>query len=310
MFRPLILALGANPWAEKAAQRWGLRLGASRFVAGEDWQAARAVVAELNRQGIEATVDYLGEALRDPAAIGEAQKTYLDILEEIAGQRLRSHLSLKLTMLGLLQGEEYAYAQLRPIVARAHQAGGFVRIDMEESRWTDATLAIYQRLWQTYPGSVGVVLQAYLYRTRDDLLRLSDQPRNFRIVKGAYREPRERAFPVKRDVDRNYEWLVEEAISRGHYVAIATHDEHLIARLRGWLDGRGVGRDRYEFQMLYGIKFPLLQQLARAGYRCRVYVPFGRQWYPYFLRRLAERPANLLFFLRALLPSPSLHPRG
>ncbi|MBX5467854.1 MAG: proline dehydrogenase family protein [Firmicutes bacterium] len=300
MLRTLILALGANPVLRAAARRYGLRLGARRFVAGEAWPEAAAVVRALNRDGIAATVDVLGEAMANPAEWDAARDRYLAVLAGIAAEGLDAHVSLKLTMFGLSAGPSEAEQHVRPVVAQAAAQGSFVRIDMEASEWTDLTLDLYRRLSFDYPAQVGVVLQAYLYRTRHDLDRLSDRPRNFRIVKGAYREPKDRAFPRKADVDRNYGALVKTALDRGHYVAIATHDASLITELEAWIRARGIGPDRYEFQMLYGIRYPLLQHLRARGHRCRVYVPFGRDWYPYFVRRMAERPANLWFVLRAL----------
>jgi proline dehydrogenase len=301
MFRQTILAISSNPVVSSVVKRYGMQLGASRFVAGETLDQAVEVTRALNRRGLAVTLDHLGESVRDAEEANRARDSYLQILDAIDLHQLDANVSLKPTMMGAAIDGELAYRNIRLVVERAAAHRNFVRIDMEDTPYTDLTLDMYRRLWDEFPGRVGVVLQAYLYRTPDDLKALSDQPRNFRIVKGAYMEPPELAYPSKADVDEAYVRLVEMAFEAGHYVAIASHDEVLLGRILRWIRRHDIPRDRFEFQMLYGVKQAALEQLAREGYRCRVYVPYGHDWYAYFTRRLAERPANLLFFARALL---------
>jgi proline dehydrogenase len=300
MFRQVILTVAGNPVVSKTVKRYGLQLGARRFVAGETLDDAVAATRALNREGIMATLDHLGESVRDAAQAGEAARAYGELLDRIQRERLNANVSLKLTMMGLDVDPALGWEHVRAVVERAAGMDNFVRIDMEDSRHTGVTLEWFDKLWTAYPGHVGTVLQAYLYRSLDDLERLSNEPRNFRIVKGAYQERREVAYPVKADVDDNYVRLVETALDRGHYTAVATHDEAVIGRVLRHVAARHVDRERFEFQMLYGINLAALRELAREGYRTRVYIPFGTDWYAYFTRRLAERPANLLFFGRAL----------
>lgn len=301
MFREVVLGLGNNAAVSGVLKQYGMRLGASRFVAGQTLAEALAVSRDLNRRGIKVTLDHLGESVTEPAAAAAARDSYLEMLQALHGSGVEGNVSLKPTMLGLALDAQLARSNIGQVVERAAELNNFVRIDMEDSPYTNATLDIFRELWERHPRAVGVVLQAYLYRTRDDLAALSTPPKNFRIVKGAYREPPDRAFPAKPDVDENCFGLVEQSLRAGNYTAVATHDETLIERVVNWVERQGTPRTRFEFQMLYGIKLPLLEQLARNGYTTRVYVPFGQDWYAYFVRRLAERPANLLFFARALL---------
>jgi len=203
-------------------------------------------------------------------------------------------------MMGIDVDRALGIEQTRELVAEAARLGSFVRIDMEDSRYTDVTLNAFRDFWSLYPGHVGAVLQAYLRRSSSDLEALSDEPRNFRIVKGAYNEPPNLAFPAKADVDDHYRALVEQSLAAGHYTAIATHDERMIGHALRYIRAHNIPKDRFEFQMLYGINLGGLRELTREGYRTRVYIPYGTDWYAYFTRRLAERPANLLFFARAL----------
>jgi proline dehydrogenase len=301
MFRQTILAVASNPVVSSVVQRYGMQLGASRFVAGETLDEAVEATRALNRRGLKVTLDHLGESVRDQAEANTARDSYLQILDAINLHGIDSNVSLKLTMMGAGIDPDLGYRNTRQVVERAAMLGNFVRIDMEDTPYTDMTLDIYRRLWEEFPGQVGVVLQAYLYRTPDDLKALADQSRNFRIVKGAYLEPASVAYPSKADVDDAYVRLVQTSLVDGHYTAIASHDEEILGKLLRWIQREQVPTDRFEFQMLYGIKESALVQLAREGYRCRVYVPYGRDWYAYFSRRLAERPANLLFFARALV---------
>lgn len=301
MFREMVLGVGENPLVKGTVGRYGMRFGARRFVAGETLDEALGVVKDLNRRRILTTLDYLGEAVESEPETVRSVDRYLETLDAIERQGGQSNVSLKLTSLGLSFNPELAEGHLRKIVEHARTTGNFVRIDMEESRYTTSTLDIFERVYEAYPGSVGVVLQAYLYRTAEDLVRLSAAPKNFRIVKGAYQEPVAVAFPSKPDVDQNYFRLVERSMELGNYTAIATHDEAIIGRVMNLVHRQNISRDRFEFQMLYGVKLSVLEGLAREGYTTRVYVPFGRDWYAYYVRRIAERPANLLFFARALI---------
>lgn len=300
MFREVVLGLGGNPVVEGMIKRYGMQLGAARFVAGNTLPEAIERIREINGRGIMVTLDHLGESVRSEAEAIDAKNSYLAMLDAIHQAGVNANVSLKLTMMGLALSEDLARQNLLEIVVRAEETGNFVRIDMEDSPYTDVTLKLYDEAFQVHPGHVGVVLQAYLYRTMEDLRRLSGTGRNFRIVKGAYMEPVSVAFPSKADVDENYLQLVQESLKLSNYTAIATHDEQLIGRILKFLHEQNIERDRFEFQMLYGVKFSLMESLAREGYRTRVYVPYGEDWYAYYVRRIAERPANLLFFARAM----------
>ncbi len=300
MFRQVILSVADSRIVSDTVKRYGFQLGARRFVAGETLDDAVAVTRAVNADGMAATLDHLGESVRDVAEARAAAAAYGELQARIAAEKLDANVSLKLSMMGLDIDRDLAVSETRALVETAVRLQNFVRIDMEDSRYTTVTLEIYRELWGAFPGSVGTVLQAYLRRSVDDLRALSDEPRNFRIVKGAYSEPHERAFPAKADVDDNFVRLVEMSLEAGHYTAIATHDERMIGSTLRYIRAHAVPRDRFEFQMLYGINLASLRELAREGYRTRVYIPYGTDWYAYFTRRLAERPANLLFFARAL----------
>ncbi len=307
MFRELILTVADNPLVSSTVKRYGLQMGAGRFVAGEHLTDAVAVARQLQQEGIGVTLDHLGEGVRDAASAEGACQSYLDLLEALDHEHLPGNVSVKLTMMGLAVDSTLGFHNTRRVVERATAMQGpdgptgFVRIDMEDTPYTSDTIAVYRRLADEWsPDRVGLVLQAYLYRTRDDLAALSDRPRRLRFVKGAYQEPAERGYPSTADVDANYVRLVEQAVEAGHHVAVATHDEVILRDLLQYFRRIRLPRDRYEFQMLYGIKLSVLRELARAGHATRVYVPYGEDWYAYFSRRLAERPANILFFGRAL----------
>lgn len=309
MFRELILSVADNSLVSGAVKRYGLKMGAARFVAGEHLADAIAVTRQLQQEGIGVTLDHLGEGVKDRAAAGAACQSYLDLLDALDAAGLPGNVSVKLTMMGLGVDPALGFENARRIVERAAAVSGpdgeprcFVRVDMEDTPYTADTIAVYRRLAdEVSPDRVGLVLQAYLYRTKDDLEALSDRPRRIRIVKGAYREPAHLAYPSKADVDANYLRLVAQAAGAGHIVAVATHDEEIIRDVLQYFQRVHLPRERYEFQMLYGIKLSVLRELARAGHRTRVYVPYGEDWYAYFSRRLAERPANVLFFARALI---------
>ncbi|PSR21374.1 MAG: proline dehydrogenase [Sulfobacillus acidophilus] len=301
MFREVVLGLGDNPVVEGVLKRYGMQLGASRFVAGSTLPEAIEHIRRINKRGIKVTLDHLGEFVRQEAEAVDAKESYLAMLDAIHQSGVDANVSLKLSMMGLDLSRDLAKTNVAQIVQKAAEYQSFVRIDMEDSAHTQSTLELYEELHREYPQHVGVVLQAYLYRTMDDLRRLSTPNSNFRIVKGAYMEPVAVAFPSKADVDENYVRLVQESLRLGNYTAVATHDEHLIGRVLKYVYENGVPKDQFEFQMLYGVRFNLIESLAQQGFTTRIYVPYGRDWYAYYVRRVAERPANLLFFARALI---------
>ncbi len=282
-------------------QNYGMRLGASRFVAGEGLDETIAVTKELNDRGILVTLDHLGESVTEEAEARQAADEYLVLLDKINETGVYSNVSLKLTQMGLGLDPDLALENLDMIVAKAKEVGNFVRVDMEDSPVTQITIDIFRRVEQKYGGEhVGLVVQAYLYRTEEDIKKLDEINANLRLCKGAYFEPPEVAFPKKADVDRNFVSLIQQHMRRGNYTAVATHDEKIISAIKQFVDREGISLEDFEFQMLYGIRTGLQQELADEGYKVRVYVPYGEDWYPYFSRRLAERPANVGFFLGAL----------
>lgn len=271
-----------------------------RFVAGEESADAVEAIRQLNRQRISASFDHLGESINSDAETRKEVDEYVHVLESINLNTLDSNVSVKLTQLGLDVSQELCYANTRAIVEAALRYDNFVRIDMEDSTKTDATLQIFKRLRHEFEN-VGIVVQAYLYRTENDVEELLKIGARIRLCKGAYKEPPEVAFPNKADVDANYVKLMKMLLSSGIYHGIATHDERMIEPTRQFAKDQGIGADKFEFQMLYGIRRDLQQKLVAEGYRMRVYVPYGGYWYPYFMRRLAERPANLWFVLRNMI---------
>jgi proline dehydrogenase len=299
--RGAILRAADSRRLQRLVQRHGRRLGAARFVAGETLDECVAALRRLNEAGLYANTTLLGEAIPDRAGAAAVVAEYETILERLVAESLRANVALKLTHLGLSFDEETAYANVERLVARGAALGSFIRIDMEQSDFVEATLRIYQRLRQAGFENVGTVLQSYLYRSPADLEHLLPLEPNLRIVKGAYLEPEEIAYPDKRDVDRAYVELVEHGLRGGAYIAVATHDEQIIQQVQSFAQREGVGRDRFEFQMLYGVRPALQRQIAARGYKVLVATPFGPDWYPYLMRRLAERPANIGFFLRNLV---------
>ena len=299
--RKAILAGATNRRVAAFVRRYGMRLGASRFVAGVTLEECLDVLERLNAQGLYTNTTLLGEDVRDAAEARAVAVEYERILERIAERRLRANVALKLTHLGLLIDEELASDNVSRVVDRAAALDNFVRIDMEQSAVVDATLRIFRRLRESGRENVGTVLQSYLYRSERDLEDLLPLRPNLRIVKGAYLEPPEIAYPRKQDVDAAYVRLVEAGLRGGAYVAVATHDERLIDRTLAFAEREGVARDRFELQMLYGVRPQLQLDLVRRGYKVLVATPFGPEWQAFFLRRLAERPANVLFVVRNLV---------
>jgi proline dehydrogenase len=275
----------ANPLARKVARR---------FVAGEHLDEAVGVIGDLNRQGMKATFDLLGENVTSAADANATADAYLALLDAIQQHKLDSNVSLKLTAMGLDISEGTAVDNMRRILERAQRYGNFVRMDMESSDYTDITLEIFRRLWRDYQN-VGVVLQAYLYRTPQDVDEMIRLRARVRLCKGAYNEPPSVAFPEKKDTDMQYARLMCKLIDLGNYPGIATHDVRLINLAKRFVAKKGIPSDRFEFQMLYGVRSQIQRELTGEGFNMRVYVPYGEQWWPYFMRRLAERPANLIF---------------
>ena len=275
---------------------------ASRFVAGETIATACDAVAALNRQGISASLDLLGESVTSAAEARETGRQYVELLDAIAHRKLDANVSVKLTALGQDIDDALCEEITRSILARANEQGSFVRLDMEGSAYTQRTLDFFsQRLLRDYPGSVGIVLQSALRRTLDDVEWAIAQKCRVRVCKGAYLEPATVAFPDKRDVDANYVMAMHRLMERGRYPGLATHDEAILGEATRFARAKGIAADRFEFQMLYGVRRDLQERLVREGWRMRVYVPFGTQWYPYLMRRLAERPANLAFIAGNLM---------
>ncbi len=303
MLRQLLMFLSRQDWAYQLIMSNPLTQKVVwRFVAGEDRQSAIAVIRDLNQRGIRATLDYLGENVATEAeAIASADEAIAE-LRAIAAAGVDANVSVKPTQLGLDIGDDFCYTQIERVLTVAEELGNFVRLDMEGSPYTERTLAMVGRLRQRFGAdTVGTVLQAYLYRTQADVEAQIAAGSRVRLVKGAYDEPATIAFAEKAAVDRAYRIEMELLLARGYYPALATHDEQLIGRAQGFAAAEGIAEARFEFQMLYGVRRDLQERLAAEGYNVRCYVPYGTQWYPYFMRRLAERPANVLFIMGNML---------
>jgi len=302
MLRSILLWLSSN----KMVRGWMTSLGfarraALRFVAGETIDDALNVIRELNAQGIRATLDHLGENVETSDDAQRATDDYVKVLDAIGVSGVQSHVSVKLTALGLDLGDDVCRANVARIVAKAKEVGTFVRVDMESTDYTDRTLAIYRSLRDEY-GNVGIVIQAYLYRSEADITALCQEGGRVRLCKGAYKELPIKAFPRKADTDASFVRLMKMLLSPtaracGARGAIATHDVKMIEATRQYAQEQMVPRDEFEFQMLHGIRRDLQRELASDGYAVRIYVPYGTEWYPYFMRRLAERPANVWFIM-------------
>ena len=269
---------------------------ASRFVAGETLESALSAVSRLNARGITASLDLLGESVHNEAEARAAGQAYVNMLDRIYERKADANVSVKLTAMGLDISEDLCVSIMHKILQRAREYRTFVRIDMESSEYTQRTLDLFeQRLYPAYRENVGVVLQSYLYRTFADVEHTNLLKARVRICKGAYKEPETVAYPDKKDVDTSYLRCMHALMQHGNYPGIATHDEAIIKEAKRFAKANEIAPNRFEFQMLYGVRRDLQDQLVREGYRMRVYVPFGTQWYPYLMRRLAERPANIAF---------------
>ena len=303
MLRNLMLKAAARPFWIRLFVELGRKSGLSRrFVAGQDFGSALAVVQEFNQLGISTSLDLLGEGVRAVEHADKATRSYIDLLDRIQTSGIDSNISVKLTQLGLEVDRELCGRNLEQLLHKGAEVDNFVRIDMEGSRHTEATLELFKENVRRFgPKRLGIVLQSYLYRTEKDVAELAAQGCNIRICKGAYREPEDIAFPDKADVDDNFIKMLKILFDSPTFTAIASHDDRIIQAARQLIDRHDIANDRYEFQMLYGVGTDTQIRLRHEGHRVRVYVPFGTEWAPYFMRRLAERPANMLFVAKAIL---------
>jgi proline dehydrogenase len=301
--KALFQTLSHSQTLKSLASRYGMsgsRAFARRFIAGETVDGAIAAVRDVQSQGLLSTLDYLGESVTSLSAAETATREYLHLIEAIDRAGVERNLSIKLTQLGLDVDRAICVDNLRKILKGAEQCGCFVRIDMESSTYTNATLDIFETVWKLGHHNAGVVLQSCLHRTEKDFERVNALGARIRLVKGAYREPKSIAYQLKADVDGAYMRIATRLLTESVYPAIATHDERILDEVKRVAAERATSRDAFEFQMLYGIRRDLQNALRDAGYRVRVYVPFGREWFPYFMRRLGERPANVAFVIRSL----------
>ena len=297
-------ALSRSALLKRFASRYGLATSdsfASRFIAGETIEAAIEASRRLQAQGFLITLDHLGEGVKTLDAAAAATREYVRLMDVIVAAGIERNISLKLTQLGVDVDRATCVDNLRRILEPASRCDFFVRIDMENSRYTERTLEIFETLWEQEYRNIGVALQAYLHRTEADVRRMNELGARVRLVKGAYKEPASVAYQRKDEVNSAFLRLARELLDHGTYPAIATHDEPLITDVRAYATERSITNDRFEFQLLYGIRRDVQAALAASGYRVRVYVPFGREWFPYFMRRLGERPANVGFVVKALL---------
>ena len=299
IMRQSLLWLSERQGVFNFVRRNGLaRRFASRFVAGESIEQGVGAARELSRRGITASLDLLGESVTAETEAAAARDQYLRMLDQMAASGAEVNVSVKLTQMGLDISEALCVANMTAILEKAASLHGFVRLDMESSDYTQRTLDFFRRrLFDRFGAHCGVVIQSMLRRSEQDIEDLIGMKARVRLCKGAYLEPPAVAFPEKADVDKNYIRLMERLLLAGNYPGLATHDEAIIAHARDFVRRHEIATDRFEFQMLYGVRRDLQEQLRAAGYRLRVYIPFGTQWYPYLMRRLAERPANIAFFL-------------
>jgi len=303
MLRAVFLWLSEQPRIFRFVRKNRLaRKLASRFVAGETIDEAMSTVRDLNASNLSASLDLLGESVLHAEEAQRACRTYLDLLERIHGAKANANVSVKLTQMGLDIDEQLCVSNMRAIIGQAKQYDSFVRIDMEQSSYTAKTLQLFtDALHPEFGNAAGVVLQSYLRRTAADVDAMIALRARVRLCKGAYQEPEDVAFPKKSDVDANYIACMERLLERGNYPGIATHDVNIIDHAKAFAKQQGISAERFEFQMLYGVRRDLQYRLRREGYNMRVYVPFGTHWYPYLMRRLAERPADIAFITANIL---------
>ncbi|TDL78711.1 proline dehydrogenase family protein [Peribacillus frigoritolerans] len=300
LLRSFFLFLSKNKRMTKAAKRYGLRFGAARFVAGETIELAAAAIRKLNEKNLDVTIDYLGEFVDNEAEANEMANQTIEAIEAIGRENLRSQLSLKMTSMGLDISDAVVRRNMRRILDAAKINDVFVTIDMEDYSRCGKTIKIFKTLKKEY-DNVGTVIQAYLYRTVKDIEDLNSLHPNLRLVKGAYKESPRVAFPEKKDVDENFKKIIKMHLLNGNYTAVATHDDKIIEFTKQFVKENSIPSDQFEFQMLYGIRPERQLELVKEGYKMRVYVPYGTDWYGYFMRRLAERPANVAFVLKGML---------
>jgi proline dehydrogenase len=296
--------LAGSSSLKRLASRYGMRPGggfARRFIAGESVAEAIEAARAIQRNGLTTTLDYLGESVSSAAEADTATRDYVRIVQEIASSGVERNVSLKFTHLVLTIDRATCVVNFRHILDAAHASDFFVRIDMENSPFTSVTLDVFETMWQQGYRNTGVVLQSYLPRSEHDAARMNELGARVRLVKGAYKEPKDVAYQSKPDVDAAYVRIMQRLLRDGTYPAIATHDPAMIEATRAFARANGIASDRFEFQMLYGIRRDLQTALHAEGYRLRVDVPFGREWFPYFMRRLGERPANVGFVIRGIL---------
>jgi proline dehydrogenase len=296
--------LAGTPPLKKLASRYGMRRPSSfgrRFIAGETIDEAIAAAKAVESRGLSITLDHLGESLSSLAQADAATREYLDIINAVVASGIGRNISLKLTQLGLDVDRASCVDNLRRVLDKAEPAGFFIRLDMEGSAYTEVTLEIFETLWGLGYRDMGVVLQSALYRTEEDLPRVLRLGARVRLVKGAYKEPKQIAHQKKQEVDDSYARLMRILLVSGNYPAFATHDPSMHALALQWASERGIRQDQYEFQLLYGIRRDLQQSLVAGGSRVRIYIPFGREWFPYFMRRLGERPANVRSVVSSIL---------
>jgi proline dehydrogenase len=297
-------ALSRSDTLKKLASRYGMANDSSfarRFIAGETIEEAIGCARRLQARGMLLTLDYLGESVATLEEATAATCEYLRLLDVIVVSGIERNISLKVTQLGIDVDRATAVDNLCRILDPAQKHGFFVRIDMEESSYTDVTIEVFETLWQQGYRNIGVALQAYLYRSEQDVRRMNELGARVRLVKGAYKEPPSVAYQRKADVDASFLRLMRRLLDGGVYPAIATHDPAMLDATRAFAKERGVANDRWEFQMLFGIRRDLQTALVKEGYRMRIYIPFGQQWFPYFMRRLGERPANVGFVLKSII---------
>lgn len=314
MFRSFFLNLSKANWAKQLILNWKFAWRmASRFIAGEKLEDAISAIKVLNEKGINATLDHLGENTTTPEEAIKATQEIIDIIQVINSSGVRSNISIKLSQIGMTLNKDLCIENLEKILTYSRDTGNFLRIDMEDSPWTDVTIEILRDMTQRCSfNCVGTVIQSYLFRSQDDIAKLMQEDTHIRLCKGAYKEPPDIAFPLKRDVDTNYDNLAKMIMDRALAIScppisedgkipplpsLATHDVKRIEFARNYAEKIGLPKNAMEFQMLYGIRRDLQDQLVAAGYPVRVYVPYGTQWYPYYMRRLAERPSNVWFFV-------------
>jgi proline dehydrogenase len=302
--KALFYALSRSQFLKRLASKYGMAREdsfARRFIAGETVEEAIQAARTLQARGMLLTLDYLGESVRTMAEADAATREYVRLIDVLVASGIERNVSVKLTQLGVTIDRATCVDNLRRILESAQRHGFFVRIDMENSPYTEVTLEVFETLWQQQYRNIGIALQAYLHRTEQDVRRMNELGARVRLVKGAYKEPATVALQAKADVDAAFARLMRLLLDEGTYPAIATHDEAMLQATREYAAQRHIGQDRFEFQMLYGIRRDLQTALVADGYRMRIYIPFGRQWFPYFMRRLGERPANVGFVLRGIL---------